>query len=435
MIPDRNRGVNRTRCGRLRAIRAGAALAVFRVPTCPVGGPVRIDSCGESFSNRVRTGNPQRLQDTGISSLRLTEQTHPAEGRAGNGGPHARLRTTMNLGGTMMTTLMRRIALVTLLLCSAALAQAQTYNLTLTGASPGGLWSRIGGGLDAAIAAAYPGSTVTYQTSSGGPANIAMVSRGAVPMGMATDGDLVAAVNGQEPFKSPVTNVRVLFRPYAPGARFQATHLLLNKDFADKYNIKSFADIVRNKVPVRVAINRRGNSDSDVSRRIMEELGASVKDIESWGGQVVHAASREIVSLMLDRRIDLANYGIAYKHPTIREIAQGITPVLLDVPQNVAAKVAKEFGGEVCMFKKGEYDFSDQDVHSVCIGSVVVAPESMPDDEAYAITKAVFTKMDQFKTAHRLIEKHTTRESLSTPAVVPFHPGSARYLKEVGLMK
>ena len=60
---------------------------------------------------------------------------------------------------------------------------AETYNLTLTGASPGGLWSRIGGGVDAAIAAAYPGSTITYQTSSGGLANIPMVAEGKVPMG------------------------------------------------------------------------------------------------------------------------------------------------------------------------------------------------------------------------------------------------------------
>ena len=78
-------------------------------------------------------------------------------------------------------------------------AKAQKYNLTLSGASPGGLWSRIGGGIDAAIAKAYPGSTVTYQTSSGGLANVPLVSRGKVPMGLATDGELNAAVKGAKP--------------------------------------------------------------------------------------------------------------------------------------------------------------------------------------------------------------------------------------------
>ena len=46
-------------------------------------------------------------------------------------------------------------------------AHAQTYQVTLAGASPGGLWSTIGAGVDKALAKAYPGSTVTYQT---GPA-------------------------------------------------------------------------------------------------------------------------------------------------------------------------------------------------------------------------------------------------------------------------
>ena len=100
-------------------------------------------------------------------------------------------------------------------------AKAQKYNLTLTGASPGGLWSRIGGGIDAAIAKAYPGSTVSYQTSSGGLANVPLVAAGKVPMGLATDGELNAAVNGLKPYKKAIKNTRVLFRVYNPASRFQ----------------------------------------------------------------------------------------------------------------------------------------------------------------------------------------------------------------------
>ena len=44
---------------------------------------------------------------------------------------------------------------------SAVPAQAQKYNLTLSGASPGGLWSRIGGGIDAAIAKAVEGNRLS----------------------------------------------------------------------------------------------------------------------------------------------------------------------------------------------------------------------------------------------------------------------------------
>jgi TRAP transporter TAXI family solute receptor len=315
-------------------------------------------------------------------------------------------------------------------------AQAETYNLTLSGASPGGLWSRIGGGIDAAIAKAYPGSTVTYQTSSGGLANVPLVAGGKVPMGIVTDGDLSAAKAGSKPFGAKIENVRVLFRAYTSGARFQMTHLLLNKDFAEKHGVTSFADIVAKKLPVRVAINRRGNMDSDVSRVLMEMMGATVADIESWGGQVVFAASKEIVSLMLDRRIDLANFGIAYNHPRVREIVKGVSPVWLDVPADVAAKTAAQFGGEVCKFKAGEYAFAPAGGTSVCVGALIIGRAEMDDALAYAVTKAMVEQIEEFKTkSHRLIKKTATPTTLSTGSIYPFHPGSAKYLKEAGLMK
>jgi len=320
------------------------------------------------------------------------------------------------------------------IMAGAAPIQAETYNLTLTGASPGGLWSRIGGGIDAAIAKAYPGSTVTYQTSSGGLANVPLVATGKVPMGIATDGDLAAAKGGMKPFNKKIDNVRILFRAYTSQARFQMTHLLLNKDFADKHGVSSFADIVNKKLPVRVAINRRGNMDSDVSRVIMEQMGASVEDIESWGGQVVYAASKEIVSLMLDRRIDLANFGIAYNHPRVREIAKGISPVLLDIPQDVAAKTAAQFGGEVCTVKPGEYKFSSTGMSSVCVGALIIGSADMSEQIAYDVTKAMVEQIDEFKEkSHKLIKKTASPQSLSTGSIYPFHPGSAKYLREAGL--
>ena len=315
-------------------------------------------------------------------------------------------------------------------------AQAQKFNLTLSGASPGGLWSRIGGGFDAAIAAAYPGSTITYQTSPGaGLANIGLVSRGKVPMGIATDGEVTLALKGLAPFRSPIRNIRVLFRAYAPAARFQATHVILNKTFADKYGITSFADIVRKKAPVRVAINRRGNMDGDIGEMVMTEQGASLAAIKSWGGQVRRAASKEMVSLMLDRRIDMVVLGIAYRHPRIREIARGIKPVLLDIPMAVAQKVKNQMGGQICKFRKGEYKFSNRDITSICVGALIIVNKSMDRQLAYNLAKGTFTQIEKFKTAHRLIKKTATPQSMSVPAIIPFHPGTAKYLREAGLLR
>jgi len=336
---------------------------------------------------------------------------------------------------------MRRIMMAAVIAGAGALvltsgsAMAESYNLSLSGASPGGLWSRIGRGVDAAVAAAYPGSTITYQTSSGGLANIGLVARGKVPMGLAIDGELVLASAGKKPFRAPIKNLRVLIRVYSPDARFQAQHAIINRDFAKRHNIKSFKDIVAKKIAVRVAINRRGNLDSDIGRLVLKHAGLPLDTIRANGGRVVYAASREITSLMLDRRIDMTVYGIAYNHPRVREVQRGIDMTLLQIPMPVVNAVAKEIGGKHCVFKAAEYKFIDQDMNSVCTGAVIVVNEKMDDKVAYDLAKAMVTQVEKYKTAHRLIAKVTTPQTLAEPGSIPFHPGAAKYLREAGLLK
>lgn len=316
-------------------------------------------------------------------------------------------------------------------------AVAQEYNLTLSGASPGGLWSRIGGGLDAALAAAYPGSTVTYQTGSGGFANIVLVSQKKVPMGLAVDVELVMATKGEKPFQQKIDNIRQLVRVYVPASRFQAQHPFIRKEVAEKHGLKSVSDIAEKKPALRVAINRRGNSDSDIGRMVLEQSGVSLDKIKEWGGQVVYAASREITQLMNDRRIDMTVYGIAYNHPRVREVERGLGDnlAMLQIEPEVAKKVADMVGGETCVFKADEYKFINEDKNSVCVGAIVIVNKDMDDQTAYNLTKAVFEKMDQFKTAHRLIKANTTAESLAKASVIPYHPGAKKYLEEKGLLK
>jgi hypothetical protein len=320
-------------------------------------------------------------------------------------------------------------------LASPAGAQQVKYNLTIAGYSPGGLVSTVGTGLDAALAAAYPGSTITYQTSSGGLANAMLLERKSVPLAFIADTELDVALKGKEPIKTPLTNLRMLFRPYAPGSRFQATHVLANKAWADKHGIATLEDIGKKKPPMRVAVNRPGNLDGDVALATLAAVGVTPDTISAAGGQVVRAASREITSLMLDRRIDVVVYGIAYNHPTVREMANGVELVMLPMEKAAAEKAAKELGAAPCAFKAKEYAFLAADTASVCVGMTVIVRADMDDATAYNLTKGVVEQIDKFKASHRLLQQAVTLQTLAEPSPAPFHPGAAKYLREKGLLK
>lgn len=311
-------------------------------------------------------------------------------------------------------------------------AQQGPFNLTLAGASPGGMWSLVGTGVNAAVAAAYPNSVITYQTTGGGLPNIQLVTRKSVPMGLATDSELMLAKQGKEPFKTPVDDLRVLFRVYAND--FQVNYMLLTKAFAERHGIASFADLVAKKAPVRVAVNRRGNLAADLALRIMGEMGASEEDITKWGGQVVYAASSEQGSLIADRRIDMIHNQLPVPHSSILEANNAVPLMLLQTPGATAEKVARETAGRVCTIRKGAYDFVDQDVTTICHGAVVFAHKDMDDNTAYALVKAMAEQFPKYSAVHRQLS--TLQKSvLAEEGPYPFHPGSIKYLKEAAMLK
>jgi hypothetical protein len=317
------------------------------------------------------------------------------------------------------------------LLAAAAAHAQEKFNLTLAGASPGGLWSTIGAGIDKALNKAFPGSTVTYQTGPGGLANAKLVSDKKAPMGIIADMELAAAYRGEGPFTGRAQkDLRTLFRAYSPASRFQYSYVLVNGDVAAQHGIKSMADLKRNAGNVRIAFNRPGNMDGDIGIAVIEANGINMKSFK----QVVRAASREMTSLMLDRRVDVAVLGIAYNHPRIREMENGIPLVMLDAGKAESAAVATRFGGQPCAIKAGEHKFISEDKTSVCVGAVIGVHKDMDEQTAYNLVKGLLANLEDFKSAHRLLKKEVTPRSVAEPAVAPHHPGAARAFKEANLM-
>ena len=51
------------------------------------------------------------------------------------------------------------------------------------------------------------------------------------------------------------------------------------------------------------------------------------------------------------------------------------------------------------------------------------------------LAKGVFEQIDKFRSVHPLLQKAVTPQTLAEPAMVSFHPGAAKYLREKGLLK
>lgn len=330
--------------------------------------------------------------------------------------------------------MMRKIMVAAVMLVlGPALAAAQstpTYRMTLAGASAGGLWSQLGVGVDQAVSAAFPGSTITYQTSGGGLANLPLVATGKVPMGIALDPEIDIAIKGEEPYREPIKGIRMLARMY----NWQINYNLVTRDFAEKHGLKTIADIAAKKPPIRVAMNRRGNATGKISALFFEALGITPQEIEKWGGQVVYAASGEQANLIMDRRIDMIANGLFVPDRSILQVTNSVNVVWLDTPPEVARKVAEATAGRIHTVKAGAYPWLDRDVLTTAHGAVITVSEQMDETTAYNLTKALVQNVDKIS-GQSAAMKELTREVLAQPSVVPFHLGAARAFREAGLLK
>lgn len=311
---------------------------------------------------------------------------------------------------------------------SAAIAQ-DSYRLTLSGASPSGLWSMLGAGINNALRVDFDNSIVTYQTSGGGLANVGILNSGSADLGIVHNIELKAAVDGSEPFKQPITSLRTIAVLYD----WAPMQMVMTRSFMDKYGIKTLRDLAEKKPPVRIAVNQRGNMVQEMNKQILAAYGISYADIEAWGGQVIYAPGGEMANLFNDRRIDMAGNGVFVPYRYFTQVAQNMPLDILPLEPQVIDKVAKITGADPYTISKGGYKWLDHDVPTVALSAVLVTREAMSDKAVYDLTRALVKNVAHIQEVHKSMAALNPK-LMASLKIVPYHPGAVKYYREAGLM-
>lgn len=320
------------------------------------------------------------------------------------------------------------VALALAISCLVSPAGAQTYEMTLAGASPGGLWSLLGVGVDRAVKGSFPGSTITYQTTGGGIANVGLVEQKRAEMGLVHNAEMRLALNGEPPFRAPVKDLAALAYVY----NWAPMQFLLTKEFAEKHGIRSFEDIAAKKPPIRVALNRRGNISQAVADEMFKAIGVTADDIKNWGGTVVLAASEEQADLIRDRRVDGIFNSLFVGQRSLLEVGQAIDVVLLPVGEATIKKVSEKLRIDAFVIPAKSYPFQPDPVPTLSLGAMLVVNKAMSEKDAYNLAKALVDNIDQIQGVHASM-KALTPQFLTQQKVLPYHPGAAKLYQERGL--
>lgn len=306
------------------------------------------------------------------------------------------------------------LSAATLAIAAAGAAQAQQMRL-MTGPQ-GGVWVPLGGALKNMWEKAIPGLSV--QTLPGaGIANIRGVDEGKADIGFGNSISSVDGINGAAPFPHKVTKVCQLANLYPQYFQMVA---LANS------GVNAVAD-VKGKT---IAVQPRGNTAEAISQHILKAVGMSYDNVKvSFVNSYTDAAS-----MLKDGQAQVFTLGTTIPASSVMDVAAGRDIRLVPVNDEVVAAMKKINAGYAKgVIKAGTYPKQDKDVDAIVYSAHLVVSCAMPADQVYTMVKTMVANLPDMVAINKAMAGLTPK-MMAEDIGVPFHPGAARYYKEVGAM-
>ncbi|YBV94450.1 TAXI family TRAP transporter solute-binding subunit (plasmid) [Phyllobacteriaceae bacterium JZ32] len=293
----------------------------------------------------------------------------------------------------------------------------------------GGSWYIYATTIAEVVQAGLPGgSTVEVLPFQGGIGNPILVHRGEADIGLSFSALSNWAYNGTVTYGEKHDQLRALVGGLNEPHRLA---LIVRKDAG----IDNLADVATKRT--RLVTVQRGGAGEALAQIALESYGLSYEDITKAGGRVTHIDLPVAIQQMRDGQADMFIHNVGYRQPDIMELALGGDVKFIALDEEQMQLIAEKYGLQTDLkVKAGEFEGVEADVPSVGYPTGLIANAGMPDDVAYAITKALNENADKIKAAHSSLRSFTPEvagEALRN-GNIPLHPGAQRYYREKGWM-
>lgn len=299
-------------------------------------------------------------------------------------------------------------------------AADKKLDVSICGGSIGGAWAAIGEGVGEVIRRSYPGSNTAYEVGQEA-ANIVLVSKGRIQLGIAHAQLLKLGMDGASPFREAYSNLRALTVLYGEAVE----HFVMRSDTG----IKSFDELKEKKFGLKLNLNTKDSFMEIVGRKVLEAYGITYDDLGAWGGTVNFMSMSPSLDLMRDGKIQAYSNVIQVPSSHIVDVSTNVGLTLLPLSEGAIAKVNEALGTYGTVIPKDRYSFLNEDIPTVGATVVLFSNADLPDEDAYAILSALKENFDYFRNIHSSLKELTLADMAKT-APVPLHPGAAKFFEE-----
>lgn len=313
---------------------------------------------------------------------------------------------------------MKRLVLVAGLAAIVAMPAAAQTNIVILTGSTSGVYYPLGNAISNIFMKSIPGARSSVQVTRGSVENLNILQIGDGELAFSL-GDSVSAAwkgNAESGFSTPLGKLRgvaAIYRNYIQIVVSEAS------------GIKTLADL-KGK---RVSVGPKQSGTELNARAIFAAAGVQHQDFARIDYFPFGQSAKMIEKGELDATLQSAGLGV----DSIRQLSTAVPIRLLAVPNNIVTKIG-DAAYVPSVIPARTYEGQSTEVETATVVNFLVTREGLSDDTVYAMTKAIFTNLNQLAQTHPAARGITVKDAASGMPL-PLHAGAERYYREIGLIK
>lgn len=321
-----------------------------------------------------------------------------------------------------MNIFLRRIALtcaLALFLPQPAMA-AEKVNISFPTAATTGALYPLGAGIANVWNTRLPHVNARVQASNGGVQNLNLLKSGNAQVSFAVSSIAYEALHGQRGFKGRAYDgLRVLAGLYYNPNQVVAT-------------AESGATSLRDFKGKRFAPGAAGGTTEVESRVHFTAAGLNYpNDIKPQ-----FVGFTESIDLMRNRQLEGAWIMAGMPTAAVTEMCSTAGGRLVNIDPETIKQVQAEYPWYVeYIIPANTYDNQPEPVRTTAVKLLLLVDAALPDDVVYDLTRTFWDNLDELGKAHTVMKTVTRDLAVKDLANLPIHAGSAKYYKEMGLIK
>ena len=304
---------------------------------------------------------------------------------------------------------------------------------SVAGASAQGMFAVAGEALNEMVRREYPDSSITYEPGSTA-GSLALMLNGEKPLSIAHSAiDIEAALNGTAPFTEayPADDLKLIARITGN----MHPYVVARKDFVEKTGVKSFDDILAQKIPMRISLNQKGTLPNyHQVLALFDFHHVSEDDLVKAGSDLEYVPTNQGIEMLTDNKLDLVFLTSFTPASAVSQLLQRGDMVLLPISKEGIDFIAERFKLKTETIPAGTYQGQDFDMPVTSLPLFLSAGPAADDHTVYAVAKSIVNQFTYYQSVHPQF-KEMTLERMVDVAPYTMHPAAKQAYEEAGLLK